>query len=110
MVIEGALAVQCAALVRHSLAWKYIEQGLLVKIGDIEVRSSYSYWLCAPAAYFKRDKVVNFARWIKNKPMNFGSRAWKIKKIAMLSWTQMKMKHSVAARVFARYFNLAVRL
>ena len=67
MVIDGALAVQGVALVRHSLAWKYIKQGMLVKIGDIEVRSSYGYWLCAPPAYFKRDKVVNFAQWIKEQ-------------------------------------------
>lgn len=71
MVIEGALAVQGVALVRHSLAWKYIKQGLLVKIGDVEVRSSYNYWLCAPPAYFKRDKVVNFAHWIKKQTNEF---------------------------------------
>ena len=71
MVIEGALAVQGIALVRHSLAWKYIQQGMLVKIGDVEVRSSYSYWLCAPPAYFKREKVINFAHWIKNEINEF---------------------------------------
>jgi DNA-binding transcriptional LysR family regulator len=37
VVIEGSLTVQGVALVRHSLAWKYIEQGLLVKVSDIEV-------------------------------------------------------------------------
>lgn len=71
MVIEGALAVQGIALVRHSLAWKYIEQGLLVKIGHINVESSYRYWLCAPPAYFKREKVRNFADWIKAQTAEF---------------------------------------
>lgn len=71
VVIEGAIAVQGVALVRHSLAWKYIEQGLLVKISDIEICSSYSYWLCAPLAYFKREKVINFSHWIKNKTNDF---------------------------------------
>lgn len=71
VVIEGALAVQGVALVRHSLAWKYIEQGLLVKISDIEVCSSYSYWLCAPSAYFKREKVINFSHWIKKQTSDF---------------------------------------
>lgn len=71
MVIEGALAVQGVALVRHSLAWKYIEQGLLVKISDIEVQSSYSYWLCAPPAYLKREKVIKFTHWLKTQTNDF---------------------------------------
>lgn len=71
MVLEGALSVQGVALVRHSLAWKFIEQGLLVKIGDIEVRSSFGYWLCAPPPYFKRDKVIHFTDWIKQQADEF---------------------------------------
>ncbi|MDA7746162.1 LysR substrate-binding domain-containing protein [Psychromonas sp.] len=71
MVIEGALAVQGVALVRHSLAWKYIQQGLLVKIGNIEICSSYSYWLCGPEAYFNREKVRYFAEWIKTETEQF---------------------------------------
>ena len=73
MVIEGALSVQGVALVRHSLAWKFIEQGLLVQVGDIEVRSGYGYWLCAPAAYLKRPKSQLFAQWIAQQCDDFWS-------------------------------------
>ncbi len=70
-LMRDYLAVQGIALVRHSLVWKYIKKGLLVKIGNVEVRSNYNYWLCAPPAYFKREKVANFTHWIKNEANNF---------------------------------------
>lgn len=71
MVLEGALSVQGVALVRHSLAWKFIEQGLLVRIGQTEVRSTYGYWLCTPTPYLKREKVNKFYRWIKQEAEEF---------------------------------------
>ena len=63
-VVEGALAVQGVALVRHSVAWRYVQQGTLIKLFDTELRSRYSYYLCAPASHFKRRKVQAFARWL----------------------------------------------
>lgn len=70
-VLDGALAVQGVALMRHSLAWRYIEQGTLVKIGDIAVQPTFSYYLCAPAPYFKREKNRAFQQWIKQQMSDF---------------------------------------
>lgn len=71
LVLEGALAVQGIALVRHSVAAKYIKQGLLVQIGDVEVESTFHYFLCAPEPFYKRDKVQRFVRWIKAEAEQF---------------------------------------
>ncbi|MBU2864745.1 LysR family transcriptional regulator [Reinekea forsetii] len=71
LVLEGALAVQGVALVRHSVAAKYIKQGLLVQLGDVEVESAFHYFLCAPEPYFKRDKVQRFVKWIKDEAEQF---------------------------------------
>jgi len=72
-VVEGALAVQGVALVRHSVAWRYVNQGLLTRIFDKEVQSNYSYYLCAPSTHFRREKVKIFARWIKQAMKEFES-------------------------------------
>lgn len=71
LVLEGALAVQGIALVRHSVAAKYIKQGLLVQIGNVEVESTFHYFLCAPESFYKRDKVQRFIRWIKDETAQF---------------------------------------
>ncbi len=71
VVIEGALAVQGIALVRHSLAWKYLQQGLLVKLGDVEVKPRYRYYLVAPQPYFKREKIKQFSEWINQQAQQF---------------------------------------
>ncbi|WP_432459831.1 MULTISPECIES: LysR substrate-binding domain-containing protein [unclassified Agarivorans] len=71
VVLEGALSVQGIALVRHSLAWKYIQQGTLVQLGNIAVRSSYSYFLVAPEPYLKREKVRQFSHWISAEVESF---------------------------------------
>jgi len=71
VVLEGALAVQGVALVRHSLAWKYIQQGLLTRVSCIEVRSGYSYYLVAPPAHFKRDKIRQFSDWLQVEAADF---------------------------------------
>jgi LysR family glycine cleavage system transcriptional activator len=65
-VIEGALAVQGVALVRHSVASRYVEQGTLVRLFDHAIVSPFSYWLCAPPSHFRRDKVVAFSSWIQS--------------------------------------------
>ncbi|MDO6687192.1 MULTISPECIES: LysR substrate-binding domain-containing protein [unclassified Agarivorans] len=75
VVIEGALAVQGIALVRHSLAWKYIQQGVLVKLGKVEVKPRYSYYLVAPKPYFNRDKIKQFSDWIQLQAHQFWAEA-----------------------------------
>lgn len=72
-VIEGALSVQGVALVRHSLACRYLQEGSLVRIGNIGIKPKFKYYLCAPAGYFKRDKVKLFKSWIEKQAEEFGS-------------------------------------
>ncbi|MGC9402820.1 LysR substrate-binding domain-containing protein [Vibrio genomosp. F10 str. 9ZC157] len=66
-VLEGALSVQGVALVKHSLARRYIEEGKLVRIGNIALKPRFSYYLCAPAGYFRREKILQFEQWIKQQ-------------------------------------------
>jgi LysR family glycine cleavage system transcriptional activator len=75
VVLEGALAGQGVAMVRHSLAWKFIEQGLIQKVDRYEVRSGYSYYLVAPTPYFKREKVTQFEQWITTEAKTFWNRS-----------------------------------
>ncbi|WP_027250843.1 LysR substrate-binding domain-containing protein [Photobacterium halotolerans] len=70
-VLEGALSVQGVALARHSLAHRFVEDGTLVRIGNIAVRPNYSYFLCAPEGYFKREKVRLFSDWIRRQAAAF---------------------------------------
>lgn len=72
-VMEGALAVQGVALVRHSVASRYIEQGTLVRLFDLAIQSPFSYWLCAPPSHFQRAKVQTFASWIQSAATSFTS-------------------------------------
>ncbi|OIQ25659.1 LysR substrate-binding domain-containing protein [uncultured Vibrio sp.] len=66
-VLEGALAVQGVALVKHSLALRYINEGKLVRISNIALKPRYSYYLCAPSGYFRREKIVLFEKWMKQQ-------------------------------------------
>ena len=63
-VVEGALAVQGVAMVRHSIAWRYLQQGTLVRLFDKQLQSRFSYFLCAPPSHFSRPKVKVFAHWL----------------------------------------------
>jgi LysR family glycine cleavage system transcriptional activator len=63
-VLEGALSVQGVALAKHTLAKRYIDEGKLVRIGNLAQTTDYNYYLCAPRAYFKRDKIKRFSEWI----------------------------------------------
>lgn len=67
LVVEGALAVQGVGFVRHSIAWRYIKQGLLVRLFDVAVRPDFRYFLCAPPANFKREKVQQFSSWVRSE-------------------------------------------
>ncbi|UUM30088.1 LysR substrate-binding domain-containing protein [Vibrio japonicus] len=66
-VLEGALSVQGVALAKHSLVHRYIEEGKLVRIGRLAQRTDFKYFLCAPSAYFKREKIRHFCDWIFNQ-------------------------------------------
>ncbi|WP_211091920.1 LysR substrate-binding domain-containing protein [Vibrio agarilyticus] len=74
-VLEGALAVQGVALVKHSLAWRYLQEGKLVRIGDLGIKPIYQYYLCAPTGYFRRPKVEQFCDWISAQVTEFETQA-----------------------------------
>ncbi|MDC0611070.1 LysR substrate-binding domain-containing protein [Vibrio sp.] len=70
-VTEGALAAQGVALVKHSLAYRYLQEKSLVRIGNKAVKSNYSYYLCAPKAHFQREKINQFIAWINKEVADF---------------------------------------
>jgi LysR family glycine cleavage system transcriptional activator len=71
LVVEGAIASQGIALVRHSLAAKFIHSGALVKLFDQQVNSDFIYCLAAPERHFKREKVRLFQHWIQAQIAQF---------------------------------------
>jgi LysR family glycine cleavage system transcriptional activator len=71
LVVEGALASQGIALVRHSLAAKFIHSGALVKLFNQHVSSDFIYCLVAPEQHFKRKKVRLFRAWIEAEIAEF---------------------------------------
>ncbi|SJN56168.1 Glycine cleavage system transcriptional activator [Vibrio ruber DSM 16370] len=70
-VLEGALAVQGVALMKHTLAHRYIQEGKLIRIGHQAIRSRYSYYICAPESYLQRKKVKVFIVWIQEQIATF---------------------------------------
>ncbi len=70
-LLEGALAVQGVALIKHVLAHRYLKEGKLVRIGDIAMRPRYGYYLCAPQAYFQRQKIIAFKKWVEQQVADF---------------------------------------
>ncbi|CAM3513519.1 Glycine cleavage system transcriptional activator [Vibrio aerogenes CECT 7868] len=70
-VLEGALSVQGVGLAKHSMAYRLIQEGKLVRIGQKSTRSRYSYYLCGPESYMKREKIVLFHRWLSEQIEHF---------------------------------------
>ncbi|MGY3570643.1 LysR substrate-binding domain-containing protein [Vibrio paucivorans] len=70
-VLEGALSVQGVALVKHSLAIRYIKEGKLVRIGEHALKPRFAYYMCAPAGYYKRQKIQLFAKWLRSEINQF---------------------------------------
>lgn len=62
---EAATAGQGIALLRHSIAADLITAGSLLRLFDRIEQSQLSYYLCAPAHHFQREKVQKFSRWLK---------------------------------------------
>ncbi|MGF1743286.1 LysR substrate-binding domain-containing protein [Vibrio profundum] len=66
-VLESALAMQGIALVKHSLAHRYVNNGTLVRIGEQALKPECSYFLCLPEKHLKRHKVNLFITWLKEQ-------------------------------------------
>lgn len=64
MLVDATLSGQGLALLRFSLAQKYLESGQLVCPLPIYWQSSFSYYLVAPEHHFRRPKVIAFRNWI----------------------------------------------
>ncbi|EKO3381750.1 LysR substrate-binding domain-containing protein [Vibrio fluvialis] len=73
-VLEGALAVQGVALVKHATACRYIEEGKLVQVGNVALKPRFQFYLCAPSGYFKRPKIQAFHTWLKEEIAQFQQR------------------------------------
>ncbi len=66
MVIQAAVEGLGIGMVPDFLCKDFIRKGALLKVLDIEVMSSYAYYLITPP-HKKNDKnVLQFERWIKN--------------------------------------------
>ncbi|SHO58445.1 LysR substrate-binding domain-containing protein [Vibrio quintilis] len=70
-VLEGALSVQGIGLAKHSMAYRLIQEGKLVRIGHKSTQSRYSYYLCAPESYMRREKVTRFHHWLREQIEQF---------------------------------------
>lgn len=70
-VLEGALAVQGVALVKHATVCRYIEEGKLVQIGNVALKARFQFYLCAPDSYFKRPKIQAFYTWLQTEITHF---------------------------------------
>ncbi|MCY9851635.1 LysR substrate-binding domain-containing protein [Vibrio mediterranei] len=70
-VVEGALSVQGVGLIKHSLAYRYIKEGTLVRIGNYALKPKFAYYLCAPEHYFNRPKLKIFIQWLQQEVADF---------------------------------------
>jgi LysR family glycine cleavage system transcriptional activator len=70
-IVEGLLAGQGVALMRHSLVADLISNGSLVRLFDSSLKLSMSYFICAPAHYFQRPKLIAFIRWLKGEAASY---------------------------------------
>ena len=64
-IIEAALAGQGIAMVRNSLIFEQLEKGQLVKLFNFSFKCHYAYYLVAPEAHFKREKIQCFSNWLE---------------------------------------------
>lgn len=63
-LVEAVLAGRGIALMRYSLVANLLKAGLLQCPIDISVPAEYQYYLIAPEAKFRTDKVRAFVSWI----------------------------------------------
>ena len=63
-LVEAVLAGRGIALMRYSLVADLLEAGLLQSPIEISVPAQYQYYLVAPEAKFRTDKVRAFVSWI----------------------------------------------
>ena len=62
--VEAVLAGRGISLIRHSLVVDMLESGLLISPLDFSMPAEYHYYLVAPEAKFRTEKVRAFVSWI----------------------------------------------
>jgi len=65
MLVEALLAGQGVAVVRHSIVYELLHKGQLVQALPQVFKSTFDYYLVAPAAHFQRPKVACFEQWLR---------------------------------------------
>lgn len=66
-LVEAVLAGRGIALMRYSLVSDLLKSGLLLSPVDVSVPAEYQYYLVAPEAKFRTDKVRAFVSWISSE-------------------------------------------
>lgn len=67
VLLEAVLGAQGLSLMRFSLVYELIEKGILCCPLPAYLDSPYQYYLVAPPAHFKRQKVRRFERWLREE-------------------------------------------
>ena len=65
MLMEAALTGQGLALVRRSLAWRYLQAGRLIPLFAIEARPTSAYYLCSPRGVDDDGSRAAFGTWLR---------------------------------------------
>jgi len=65
--VEAVLAGRGISLIRHTLVADMLEVGLLIQPIDFSMPAEYHYYLVAPEAKFRTEKVRTFVSWISSE-------------------------------------------
>lgn len=65
--VEAVLAGRGVSLIRHSLVADMLKEGLLIQPIDFSMSAEYHYYLVAPEAKFRTEKVRSFVSWISSE-------------------------------------------
>lgn len=65
--VEAVLAGRGVSLIRHSLVADMLESGLLICPINFSMPAEYHYYLVAPEAKFRTEKVRAFVSWISSE-------------------------------------------
>ncbi len=65
--VEAVLAGRGISLVRHTLVADMLEAGLLIRPINFSMSAEYHYYLVAPEAKFRTEKVRAFVSWISSE-------------------------------------------
>jgi len=76
LLLEAVLGAQGLSLLRYSLVYEHIENGILSCPLPVYLTSPYQFFLVAPALHFNRPKVKRFEAWLRQE-MKAIEASWK---------------------------------